>query len=95
MTDWITDSLIWINALEALGILIFAIVELLREKRKSFWWEWASYGITGGLWLFLYVVDILMGPRTLMGTGYIRFVVTITLGLLFALMEMHRIPRKP
>ncbi len=95
MPDMITEILVWVNLAEALAVVVFALVQFRKERRQGFKWEWIAFGIAGCLWFYLYISELITGPRALMGTGYIRLVVTVTLGLLIALKEMNRIPRNP
>jgi hypothetical protein len=96
MPEILMVFLIFINVV--LGILIAssALDSLLHEKRAGYKWMWIYLIILGLLWAILYGMDLIpLGTdmHDLMGSGYIRSAITITLGAIYGIMLQLRIPR--
>lgn len=86
----------YFNLVLALTLIGVAIYNLHNEKRKGFHWIWPMHIFAGALWFLLYISDLIESPvslRTLMGTGYIRATISLTLAVLVGMDLLLRIPR--
>jgi CHASE2 domain-containing sensor protein len=97
MPDMMQDILVLANFLLAISIVSLAVCIRRHERRTRYLWLWLSLAFVGSIWSLLYGFDILaiFVPYipSIMGFGIIRSAITLTLGVIVAIMLQLRIPR--